>query len=58
MTEAGQPYLVMELCSGVELSEIIRERGALETELALKIFQQVCDGMQYAHERGILPSRF
>ena len=54
LTEAGQPFLVMEFCSGKELSELIRERGALPVELALKIFHQASDGMQYAHEHGVL----
>ncbi len=54
LTEAGQPFLVMEFCSGKSLSEIIHERGPLPETLAMKLFYQLCEGVQYAHEHGIL----
>ena len=54
LTEAGQPFLVMELCSGRPLSEIIRELGPLPLNIAMTIFLKVTDGMRFAHEHGIL----
>lgn len=54
LTGEGQPFLVMELCSGIPLSTIIKERGPLPLGLTLEIFLQVCEGMQYAHANGVL----
>lgn len=52
-TESGQPYLVLELVRGdpIDVACDARELGLSErVELAL----EVCDAVQYAHERGVL----
>jgi serine/threonine protein kinase len=48
------PYYVMDLLQGQTLQEMIRQSGPLETEPALKIFQEVCAGIGYAHKKGII----
>jgi hypothetical protein len=50
----GRLYIVMELLEGEELRRLIadRRRLALEDKLALMI--QVCDGLYYAHQRGVI----
>lgn len=53
LTEHGRPFLVMELCPGIPLSEICSET-ILPFDLTLEIFRQISDGMQYAHEHGVL----
>jgi serine/threonine protein kinase len=45
--------LVMELVEGPTLAERI-EQGPIPTEEALPIAKQICDGLEYAHERGII----
>jgi serine/threonine protein kinase/Tol biopolymer transport system component len=45
--------LVMELVEGPTLAERI-ELGAIPVDEALPIAKQVCEGLEYAHERGII----
>jgi hypothetical protein len=47
-------YYVMDLLQGVSLSDLILERGGLETGEALEIFSQICDGLGYAHKLGLI----
>ena len=53
-SEDGHPFMVMDLIEGVSLSDFIGDRGGLGCEQAVNIFLQICDGMQYAHEQGVL----
>jgi serine/threonine protein kinase len=52
VTEDGQPYLV-----GIEgpITTYCRER-ALSIENRLRLFQQVCAAVQYAHQHGVVHS--
>ncbi|MDB6038662.1 MAG: serine/threonine protein kinase with repeat [Verrucomicrobiales bacterium] len=52
-TEAGRPYFVMELVRGVKITEYCNGH-ALTTEDRLKLFVQVCQAVQHAHQRGII----
>ena len=47
-------FIVMELLDGEELRRLISERrpSALEDKLAIMV--QVCEGLHYAHEKGIV----
>jgi eukaryotic-like serine/threonine-protein kinase len=45
--------LVMELVEGPTLAERIA-RGAISVDEALSIAKQICEGLEYAHERGII----
>ena len=45
--------LVMELIEGPTLAERI-EREAIPIEEALPIARQICEGLEYAHERGVI----
>jgi serine/threonine protein kinase len=47
-------YLVMEYIAGRTLTELVRERGALDLETAIPILRQVCRGVGAAHRAGIL----
>ncbi|HTE89133.1 MAG TPA: serine/threonine-protein kinase, partial [Terriglobales bacterium] len=52
-TEAGRPYFVMELVRGVKITEYCNQHS-LTTEDRLRLFVQVCQAVQHAHQRGII----
>src|SRR6185436_1265830 len=52
--EAGGYYfLVMEYADGLNLREILL-RGDLKPREALAIVPQICEGLQYAHDAGVI----
>src|SRR4029077_4304267 len=52
-TETGRPYFVMELVRGVKITEYCNQHS-LTTEDRLRLFVQVCQAVQHAHQRGII----
>jgi len=52
-TDAGAPYLVMELVAGRPIDEFCRAR-ALPTADRLRLFLQVCSAVEYAHQRLVI----
>src|SRR5438552_2671558 len=52
-TESGRPYFVMELVSGLKLSEYC-ERHGLPMRQRLELFIPVCHAVQHAHQKGIV----
>ncbi|HLU38147.1 MAG TPA: bifunctional serine/threonine-protein kinase/formylglycine-generating enzyme family protein [Planctomycetota bacterium] len=47
----GRPWLAVEYVEGVPLTEF----GArLDLEAGLRLFVKVCDGVQHAHQRGVI----
>jgi serine/threonine protein kinase len=48
------PFLVMELIKGETLGERLKRTGCLTVAEAIPIFVQVCFGLAYAHEHGIV----
>src|SRR6059036_3761492 len=52
-TESGRPYFVMELVRGVKITEYC-DQHSLTTEDRLRLFVQVCQAVQHAHQRGII----
>src|SRR6188472_539595 len=53
--DAGENFLFisMELVQGGDLSDALKN-GSVTPESALKLITQICDGLQAAHERGIV----
>jgi eukaryotic-like serine/threonine-protein kinase len=49
----GSNALVMELVEGPTLADRIKQ-GPIPIDEALRIAKQICDGLEYAHERGIV----
>jgi serine/threonine protein kinase/WD40 repeat protein len=52
-TQTGRPYFVMELVRGVRITEFCDE-ARLSTEARLRLFVQVCQAVQHAHQKGII----
>ena len=54
--ENGQPYMVTELMGGGDVEGVIEtaEDHRLPLEQAIKIAQETCRGMEFAHSRGIV----
>ncbi|AMV18948.1 serine/threonine protein kinase [Planctomyces sp. SH-PL14] len=52
--EGGKMYLAMELVRGVNCSQLIKDRGPLKPQVALKILGQAALGLDYAHTSGIV----
>ena len=49
----GRPYFVMELVRGVRITEYC-DQHQLSTEERLRLFMQVCQAVQHAHQKGII----
>jgi eukaryotic-like serine/threonine-protein kinase len=50
----GEQYIVMELVEGSDLSTILRERGSLSTDDAVRIAIGVASALEAAHRKGIV----
>ncbi len=52
--QEGSPYLVMEYLEGMSLDAAISSGRALSLATKLSICVDVCNGLNYAHDRGII----
>ena len=52
-TDSGRPFFVMELVKGVPITEYC-DKNQLSTEERLKLFANVCQAVQHAHQKGII----
>jgi serine/threonine protein kinase len=52
-TSAGQPYLAMEYVDGLPLTDYCDQKK-LSVKGRLKLFLQVCEGVQHAHRKAII----
>lgn len=52
-TETGRPYFVMELVRGIKITAYC-DQNNLSTNERLKLFKQVCQAIQHAHQKGII----
>ena len=50
----GGAYLVMEYLGSRSLDGLLKSQKRLDLELFLRIFTQICDGMQHAHKKGVI----
>ena len=54
VSDRGEAFLVMELLQGGTLEDLLRERGKLDLEEALRIVDPVLELLVEAHEHGIV----
>ncbi len=52
-TETGRPYFVMELVTGVSITEYC-DKNNLNTKQRLELFIHICNAVQHAHQKGII----
>jgi len=52
-TARGRPYFVMDYVEGEPITKFCDDRR-LSVDERLKLFLQVCDGVQHAHQKGII----
>lgn len=53
LTSSSKLYIVMDLVTGGELFTKILNEGKLEENVARSYFQQLVDGIEYCHRRGV-----
>src|SRR5919198_2437066 len=52
-SENGLSYIVMELCEGSTLADVLEREGPLDPERAISIILPVLAALQAAHENGV-----
>jgi serine/threonine protein kinase len=52
-TEKGRPYFVMELVSGIPITNYC-DKHELSTKERLEMFIPVCEAVQHAHQKGVI----
>jgi serine/threonine-protein kinase len=52
--DRGLLFISMEFVEGTDLKRLLRERGALDADLAYDLAVQVAEGLQAVHEAGIV----
>src|SRR6185503_13099190 len=50
----GTAYISMEYLEGVTLKDLIRGKGALPNGVGLRIAKQMCQGLEAAHQQGVV----
>ena len=50
----GRPFIVMEYVEGRTLAELLRDRVPLTLAYKLRLIQQLCAALDYAHARGVV----
>ncbi|HET6379756.1 MAG TPA: Stk1 family PASTA domain-containing Ser/Thr kinase [candidate division Zixibacteria bacterium] len=53
-SETGNQFIVMQLVEGQDLAAILRERGTLSTDDAVRVALGVASALEAAHRRGIV----
>ena len=52
-TDKGEPYFVMEYVEGIPLTDYC-DQHKLSLPARLALFQQICSGVQHAHQKGFV----
>lgn len=53
VTASGAPYMVLEYVDGISLKSLLEREGPLSYIACIPLFQQICDGLKYAHGHGV-----
>jgi eukaryotic-like serine/threonine-protein kinase len=52
-TDSGRPFFVMEFVHGTRITDFCETEG-LGIEARLRLFLQVCQGIEHAHQKGVI----
>ncbi len=50
----GRPYIVMDWIEGQTISDLIKAKNQISSDEAIQILLQVCEGLKYAHRKGLV----
>ena len=50
----GQPYIAMEYVPGETLGSLIQRQARLPLSRQIKLLEELCDGLAYAHRNGLV----
>jgi len=50
----GTPFLVLDYINGPSLSQMLEKTGPISPYAAVKIIAEICQGMSYAHSKGVV----
>lgn len=53
-TKDGSPYITMNFIEGSSFSNLLKLEHEIEWQRALGLFIQICDGLEYAHQKGLI----
>src|SRR5215475_2189144 len=53
-TEAGLPYMVMELIEGQTLQDVLNNDMTMSLYEKVRVMTQVAEGMQFAHQKKVV----
>src|SRR5208283_2553297 len=48
------PYYAMEYVDGQTMADMLKNTSPLPLPMVLDIFMQICDGVDYAHRKGVV----
>jgi len=54
LLDDGQPFLIMDWVDGITIADRLRQSGPFSVDDAARIFAQVCLGLNYAHDQGVV----
>lgn len=54
VTAANEPFMVMEFLVGESLEDMLTRQGRLMLEDFFPIFAQICEGLHFAHQSGVV----
>ena len=50
----GRPFIAMELLEGLDLDQAVQQGRLSDLGAKLRIIEQLCQGLDYAHSRGVI----
>ncbi len=53
-SSAGHPYFVTDYLEGKTLADVLKEEKVLDARRACGIAVQICEAMEYAHQKGMI----
>lgn len=52
--DLSSPYIVMENVEGITLANLIEANGPMDIDRVVRLAEQLCSALQYAHENGVI----